>query len=533
MIKKRVVAALMIMCMITMLLPITAFAEEHAGEMIWTLLETKNNYNDTNATINIDISEGNEYQFNYESDTNGKAFIDGLNIQADYNGTLFFKVTNQSFEQVTSENEAIFKIVGYGAEKRFNIVCVANHTEVTSQTFNNFSTNATLTSSSKDIKNVEYSDGAIVIGDPDDLENAYVAKGTVTVSYDQINNYDRTITKVELKYGSTQTAYSISILPCANGSAAADKTTAKQGEIVTITPNPASGYKLKSITVLDGLGQDLTQEIGLTITDNSFSMPDMNVQIKTVFEKINADGFTDELAASTGNINGSIHFNTPIPDDCTLDIRTATVSENLKQDGVLPLLLEFTVMRNNSPYPIQDNQMIIKIILPNEMLNRDIYYVSYLNNDGVLSEKQEATVDGNILTFTTSHLSGYFVEASDNAPSHTHSYPDSWSKDTTSHWHECSCGDKADMAAHTFGQWTQTKAATTTENGSKERICSVCGYKETVEITATGTTDNSVSTSQQTGDSSNMILWIALLFVSGAAFTTLGIAEKRKKYSED
>ena len=111
--------------------------------------------------------------------------------------------------------------------------------------------------------------------------------------------------------------------------------------------------------------------------------------------------------------------------------------------------------------------------------------------------------------------------------SHTHSYGE-WQKDAANHWYECSCGDKSDTAAHTFGQWTQTKAATATENGSKERICSVCGYKETAVITATGTTNKPVTEFPQTGDNSNIILWIVLLFVSGGIIGTIRITKKRK-----
>ena len=39
---------------------------------------------------------------------------------------------------------------------------------------------------------------------------------------------------------------------------------------------------------------------------------------------------------------------------------------------------------------------------------------------------------------------------------------------------------------HTFGSWTVTKQPTATEKGEKTRICSVCEYKETAEIPATG-----------------------------------------------
>ena len=72
-------------------------------------------------------------------------------------------------------------------------------------------------------------------------------------------------------------------------------------------------------------------------------------------------------------------------------------------------------------------------------------------------------------------------------PAHEHTYGD-WSKDGTSHWHECTCGDKADMAAHSF-RWIIDRAATATQKGSKHEECTVCGCRRAaVEIPATGTT---------------------------------------------
>ena len=40
--------------------------------------------------------------------------------------------------------------------------------------------------------------------------------------------------------------------------------------------------------------------------------------------------------------------------------------------------------------------------------------------------------------------------------------------------------------AHTFGDWTTTKAPTSSQTGEKERSCNVCQYKETQTIPATG-----------------------------------------------
>ena len=71
---------------------------------------------------------------------------------------------------------------------------------------------------------------------------------------------------------------------------------------------------------------------------------------------------------------------------------------------------------------------------------------------------------------------------------HTHSYGSEWKYDADNHWHECSCGDKADKAAHDF-KWVVDKEATATQKGSKHEECKVCGYKKAaVEIPATGST---------------------------------------------
>ncbi len=77
---------------------------------------------------------------------------------------------------------------------------------------------------------------------------------------------------------------------------------------------------------------------------------------------------------------------------------------------------------------------------------------------------------------------------------HEHKWAAAWESDETQHWHECEnpgCDIQENAkAAHTFGDWTVTKEASATEAGSKERTCSVCSYKETVTIPATGSGDD-------------------------------------------
>lgn len=122
---------------------------------------------------------------------------------------------------------------------------------------------------------------------------------------------------------------------------------------------------------------------------------------------------------------------------------------------------------------------------------------------------------------------------------HTHSYGADWKSDADNHWHECPCGDRKDTAAHTF-KWVIDKEATATARGSKHEECTVCGYKKAaVEIPATGSaakpsdqTDNlGNTTSPKTGDSSNLVLWSALLFISGGAVIGTTVVSRKKKYN--
>lgn len=65
---------------------------------------------------------------------------------------------------------------------------------------------------------------------------------------------------------------------------------------------------------------------------------------------------------------------------------------------------------------------------------------------------------------------------------HEHQKTD-WQGDDASHWHEClGCEEILDKADHDFGDWKTTKEATEKEEGSKERSCKVCAFKEVDSI---------------------------------------------------
>lgn len=122
---------------------------------------------------------------------------------------------------------------------------------------------------------------------------------------------------------------------------------------------------------------------------------------------------------------------------------------------------------------------------------------------------------------------------------HIHNHGTAWKSDAGNHWHECPCGDRKDIAAHSF-KWVIDKEPTATRKGSKHEECTVCGYKKAaVAIPAKGSTvkpsdqpDKSGKTaSSNTGDSSNPVLWSALLFISGGAVIGTTVVSRKKKYN--
>ena len=112
-----------------------------------------------------------------------------------------------------------------------------------------------------------------------------------------------------------------------------------------------------------------------------------------------------------------------------------------------------------------------------------------------------------------------------------HSYSTEWKSDADGHWHECTCGKRSDVGTHTFGDWTIIKEATATEDGSRERECSVCGYVQTETIRGTGGAleDPDDPKIPQTGDNSSIAVWgfIAILSLIALCVTT-ALSRKRR-----
>ena len=110
----------------------------------------------------------------------------------------------------------------------------------------------------------------------------------LTLTLDK-SNHTATVVTAE-----TAQTYKITTAATTHGTVTVDQTSAKKGDMVTITATPNTGYSLKSLTAADSSGKNIS------ITDSKFQMPASDVTINAVFEKKAADA---EKEISIGDIS--------------------------------------------------------------------------------------------------------------------------------------------------------------------------------------------------------------------------------------
>lgn len=87
---------------------------------------------------------------------------------------------------------------------------------------------------------------------------------------------------------------------------------------------------------------------------------------------------------------------------------------------------------------------------------------------------------------------------------HVHAWDPAWKSNGTHHWHDCTAsgcpitqeGLKSGYAAHTAGDWVVDQPAFSSQNGTRHRSCTVCGYemaRETIPATGGGSSGGSSS----------------------------------------
>lgn len=252
---------------------------------------------------------------------------------------------------------------------------------------------------------------------------------------------------------------------------------------------------------------DCTDESLITDTasdnwmDNSYDM-----QVYAKWEKA-----VTELTDSDTNV--SISLTDGVPEDATLSADTIaqeSVLESrpeLKEE--LPGLLsiyDISVRQNGETLEIKDNPMTVKIPLNDHLKGYKYYQAVYLGDP---LERFDAVVEGDFLVFETDHLSQYAILGS-NTPFETSEKP----TDPTDPTDPTTPTDPTDPAGPT-DPTTPTDPADPADPTDPAKPEQQGKPSEQIE-------------SPQTGDSSNMALWISLMMVSCGGLLGM-LFYKRKK----
>lgn len=215
--------------------------------------------------------------------------------------------------------------------------------------------------------------------------------------------------------------HKITAAAATNGTVTVDKTEAYVGQEVTVTAVPSAGYDLGTITVKDASGKDVT------VTNGKFVMPDSDVTVTATFTA--KPVFTIEN--TTTDTNGTV----------TIDRATAWAGQ------------EVTVTAT-----------------PAEGYEVDAITVKTTAGADVAVTDGKFVMPASAVTVTVTFKTA-----------HVHSFAPVWKSDSKEHWHECDCGEKTDVAEHTFGS-----------SGK----CVVCSFTNEYKITqgANGTWDKKTTT---------------------------------------
>ena len=198
---------------------------------------------------------------------------------------------------------------------------------------------------------------------------------------------------------------------------------------------------------------------------------------------------------STGETKAKIEFATEVIKDYKLDIKSIEVKKELADKNV-KFVADINVLDgNNNVVKISNTKMKIRIALPEDLKGYDKYEVVYIVNDEI-KETLPAAVENGYIVFETNHLSQYGI-----------------------------------IATNTGNGTTSPKTGETTSPNTSNGTKSPKTGETTSPNTGNGTTSPKTgdTTSPKTGDTSNIVLWAALLFISCGALAGTLVIDKKKK----
>ena len=289
---------------------------------------------------------------------------------------------------------------------------------------------------------------------------------------------------------------------------------------------PPYGETLTFAVVAKPVDNEEFETESYTLTDDKGNV------ISLTYEKNRELSFTmiDYLAFSPEDLE-TAGISQEFYDSAMKGIKNAT-----KQHGTLLSFYEILV-ENDDGFLIHEGPFYIKIKMTDEMKKYDIFKIVYIDVEDNLATESPITLtqEGGYLVGTLEHLSTYAL-VGDNAPS-APTY-------TVSFDANGGTGTMVDVTGIS-GEYTLPENGFTAPDGKQFKAWSVGGVEKaagdkitvTADTTVIATWENiNVSPSNpdnpQTGDNSNLGLWVFLLVLSCCSMIALIVIDKKRKIAK-
>ena len=194
------------------------------------------------------------------------------------------------------------------------------------------------------------------------------------------------------------TTYTVTISNDGNGSGTASPSAAVVGTEITLTATPNTGYRFKEWEIISG---------GVTITNNKFTMPDGNVEVKAIFEKDAPPAPTEYTVTVTSGGNGTAsasHAKAVVGTEITLTA-TPNTGYRFKEWEVISGGVTIT----NNKFTMPDGNVEVKAIFEKDAPPAPTEYTVTVTSggNGTASASHAKAVVGTEITLTATPNTGY------------------------------------------------------------------------------------------------------------------------------
>ena len=210
------------------------------------------------------------------------------------------------------------------------------------------------------------------------------------------DNVPADVTRLTAQFDSD--TYTVTIITEGGGTASASHAEAVFGTEIILTATPDTGYRFKEWEIISG---------GVAITNNKFTMPDGNVEVKAIFEKDAPPAPTEYTVTVTSGGNGTAsasHAKAVVSTEITLTV-TPDTGYRFKEWEIISGGVAIT----NNKFTMPDGNVEVKAIFEKDAPPAPTEYTVTVTSggNGTASASHAKAVVGTEITLTATPNTGY------------------------------------------------------------------------------------------------------------------------------